>query len=48
MDRTGYPVEIAIGLLVMAAFLYMYRSLPANAPAVAPGTTSSSDRSIRL
>ncbi len=30
MERTGYPVEIAIGLLIMAAFLYLYGKVPSS------------------
>jgi hypothetical protein len=40
MDRSGYPVEIAIGLLVMAAFLLIYREFPTNAPATEPAATT--------
>ena len=40
MERNGYPAELAIALLVMAAFLYLYRNLPAKpAPASLPVAT---------
>jgi len=38
MDRSGFPVEIAISLIVLAAFLYVYRQLPAVLAAPAPTT----------
>jgi hypothetical protein len=30
MKRNGYPVELAIAILVMAAFLYLHDRLPAS------------------